>query len=197
VLSADYRDVDLVPLDGPGKARRLGTHDGVDWVTLSPDGRWAVTAGGEGAGAVRVWDVARGALVRELHHEGGYYAATFSPDGRWLLTSVRGEYRVWEAGSWQLRRRLPRHPGALYGHAAFARDGRVVALAHARHLVRLHDPATWRHLATLEVPGGKGMAGLSLSADGRRLAANTGHGFVALWDLRALRGELAALGLDW
>jgi WD40 repeat protein len=135
--------------------------------------------------------------VRQLPHEGGYYAPAFSPDGRWLVTSVRSEFRFWEVGSWDLRHRLPRHVRGLYGYVSFARDGGLVALAHSRNLVHLRDASTLRHLATLETPGQRSMSGLSLSPDGSRLAVATDNSAIGLWDLRRLREELARLGLDW
>jgi serine/threonine protein kinase/WD40 repeat protein len=198
MLAENARDVDLLPLAEPGKARRLGTHEGVNWVTLSPDGRWAVSSGG--AVAVRIWDVTGGELVRQLPHEWEtrYCTPTFSPDGRWLVTSVRSEFGFWEVGSWEVKHRQSRHLRSLYGHVAFARDGRLLALAHGRNLIHLHDAAPpWQHLAALETPGVKDLTGLALSPDGSRLAAVTAGDILGVWDLGRLRERLAALGLDW
>ncbi len=100
-------------------------------------------------------------------------------------------------GSWEVKHRLPRHLRSLEGYVAFASDGRLLALAHARHLVQLWDAATWQQLATLETPGQKDLVGLALSPDGSRLALVTVDEALSLWDLRRLRQELAALGLDW
>jgi hypothetical protein len=201
LLGAGDGGVDLVPLAEPGRARRLGTHDGFFGVALSPDGRWAVTAGRQGADrpddAVRIWDVARGTLVHRLPHEGEYPAVAFSPDGRRLVTGVRSEFFFWKAGSWELEARLPRGHRSVHSAIAFARDGGLLALAQGRNRIGLHDAATLRHLATLEIPGPTSLSGLSLSPDGTRLAATTEYHVVALWDLRRLRQELAALDLDW
>lgn len=199
LLGAGDGGVDLVPLAEPGKVRRLGTHDGLFGVALSPDGRWAASA--SGGDTVCVWDVARGALVRRLPHGGGYGGATFSPDGRWLVTSFHGsDYCFWEVGSWELKARLPRDPRSLFGSVAFACEGRLLALVDGRNRIHLYDAATLplRRLATLETPEGPAtLVGLSLSPDGTRLAATTDYNVIALWDLRRLRQELAALDLDW
>jgi serine/threonine protein kinase/WD40 repeat protein len=199
LLGAGDGGVDLVPLAEPSRARRLGTHHGLCAVALSPDGRWAVSAGGLGDG-VCVWDAARGSLVRRLPHQGSYAGATFSPDGRWLITGVRSDFCFWEVGSWERKARLPRHPRSLFSSVAFARDGRLLAVVDGRNRIHLYDAATLplRHLATLETPEGQAnLTGLSLSPDGTRLAATTDYNVIALWDLRRLRQELAALDLDW
>jgi serine/threonine protein kinase/WD40 repeat protein len=202
LLGTGYQDLDRVPLGGPGGARRLGSHDRVTWVALSPDGRWAVSVASTGDDpSFCLWDVSRGALVGPLPHEGDYKVAAFSPDGRWLVTSSRGEFRFWEVGTWELKLCLSRHPLGLRGPVAFSRDGRLMALPHARHLIHLidlRDVATPKHLATLELPPGlRDIAGLSLSPDGTRLAADTEANLLCLWDLRRLREGLAALDLDW
>jgi WD40 repeat protein len=201
LLGAGDGGVDLVPLAEPGRARRLGTHDGLFGVALSPDGRWAVTAGRQGYDrpddAVRIWDVARGTLVHRLPHEGEYPGVAVSPDGRRLVTGVRSEFFFWKVGSWELEARLPRGHRSLFSSIAFTRDGRLLALAQDRNRIGLYNAATLRRLATLEIPGPADLSGLSLSPDGTRLAATTQQNVIALWDLRRLRQGLAALDLDW
>jgi WD40 repeat protein len=199
LLGAGDGNVDLVPLAEPGRPRRLGTHDGLRAVALSPDGRWAASVGGPGD-AVCVWDVARGKIVRRLSQQGGYGGATFSPEGRWLVTGARGEFCFWEVGSWERKARLARDPRSLFSSVAFTRDGRLLALVDGRNRIRLYGAAALplRPLATLETPEGPAnLTGLSLSPDGTRLAATTDYNVIALWDLRRLRQELAALDLDW
>jgi serine/threonine protein kinase/WD40 repeat protein len=202
LLGAGDGEVDVLSLTKPGQVRRLGTHEGLFGVALSPDGRWAVTAGHQGNAdrpedALRIWDVAQGLLVRRLPHEGEYPGAAFSPDGRWLVTGVRSAFFFWEVGSWELKAQLPREPRSLFCSVAFARDAGLLALAQDRNHIHLHDAVTLRQLARLQVPGPVDLTGLSLSPDGTRLAAATQQDVVVLWDLRRLRQELAALDLDW
>ena len=50
--------------------------------------------------------------------------------------------------------------------------------------------------ATLPVPGGRQATWLAFSPDAGRLAAYSTH-VTHVWDLRAVRGRLAEMGLDW
>jgi WD40 repeat protein len=198
LLGAEDGGLDIIPLAGPERARRLGTHDRLFAVAISPDGRWAVSAAGYPDQDFCIWDVAGGVRVRRFPSGGDYPGATFSPDGRTLVTSVRTRFSFWDVGSWELKASLPRAPRSLAGLVAFTRDGGLLALSQGRNQIQLHDAATLRRLATLETPAGPAnLVGVSLSPDGTRLVATTDCNVVVLWDLRRLRTELAALGLDW
>jgi WD40 repeat protein len=118
----------------------------------------------------------------------------FSPDGRWLaVAKVPGhECRLWQVGSW--------HPGpAIQGGStmAFSRDGRFFAIDDGGR-VRLVDPDTGREVTTLDPGTGSstGFVCLAISPDGTQVAAGRDH-MIHLWDLRRIREQLAALGLDW
>jgi WD40 repeat protein len=190
--------LDIIRLDAPERARRLGTHDHLFAVAISPIGLWAVSAAGYPDEDFCVWDIARGVLLRRFPSGGHYPAATFSPDGRTLVTSVDTRFSFWDVGSWELKASLPRAPRSLQGLVRFNRDGSLLALSQGRHQIQLHDAATLRRLATLEIPAGPAnLVGISLSPDGTRLAATTDYNVVVLWDLRRLRQELAAMDLDW
>jgi serine/threonine protein kinase/WD40 repeat protein len=203
LLGAGDGALDLVPLAEPVGVRHLGTHEGLKDVALSRDGRWAVSVGHSGdpvAGedVIHVWDIAQGTVARSFQLPVGQYpGVAFSPDGRWLVTGVRSEYCFREVGSWEVKARIPREPRSISCHIAFSRDGQLLALGQGFNRVDLYDPAILQHLATLEIPGRANLTALCLSSDGTRLAAAINRNEVALWDLRRLRHELAALDLDW
>jgi WD40 repeat protein len=73
----------------------------------------------------------------------------------------------------------------------------MLAIAHSPKLARLIDPTDGKELATLEVPNPGILTGFCFSPDGSRLAAATQHGWLYLWDLRLIRRQLRAMGLDW
>ena len=204
LVGAGDGGLDLVPMSKPSGARRLDAQQALACVALSPDGNWAVSVGrnaGDPVTAeefVRIWDVTRGIVVQSLPVIPGQHpGAAFSPDGRWLVTGVRSEYCFREVGSWEVKARLPREPRSIHCRIAFSGDGQLLALAQGYNRIELRDAATLRHLATLQSPGRDYLTGLSLSADGTRLAAAIHWELIALWDLRRLRQELAALDLDW
>src|SRR5207253_2431591 len=72
----------------------------------------------------------------------------------------------------------------------------------ARGVLRLVHPHTCAEFARLEDPnqdgGGEGMESGVFSPDGTQLVTtNNDSGSIHIWDLRALRKELATMGLDW
>ena len=76
-------------------------------------------------------------------------------------------------------------------------DAFVFALAATRQDILLIQTRTGLEVATLSPPVRANLLGLVFSSDGRYLAAHTMVWAVHLWDLQALRRELAAMNLDW
>jgi WD40 repeat protein len=171
-------------------------------IALSRDGRWAAAGHHQGQSpylpaVVTVWEVASGQPLTLPGSLPGDHVA-FSPDGRWLVVGGVGDYRYYRTGSWQAGPVLPRDAGdSTPGPLAFARDGGLLAIAHTLTDVQLVDPTTGQALATLHAPDPRQVAWLGLSHDGGRLAVATAGDHVQLWDLRLIRQQLAALGLDW
>jgi len=166
------------------------------YVALSPDGRWLATGVWQSRG-VKVWDVAGGKAVKELHPERDITRVAFSPDGQRLLTSTNAEYQFWEVGTWKPHRTISHEAPGLAGPVAFSRDGRMAAISPTRYSVQLIDMATWEPLARLESPAPQHLSCLCFSPDGSLLAAASGSHTIELWDFRVIRQRLAEMGLDW
>src|SRR5262249_38050447 len=92
----------------------------------------SAVAVGSTAGVVRVFDVATGAVVRNLPGQGSAApcdAVTWSPDGRLIASGGQDRVvRLWDAATGRQVRRPPGH--ARSGSArAFSRDGKRLASA--------------------------------------------------------------------
>ncbi len=174
---------------GPGSVTGSGA------LVMSPDGHWIAMGRNSAGRAATVWDATTGKIVHQFTGDAGHL--TFSPDGRRLLSVGPRAWGVVETGSWK---RLWTHPRAplveKVGAAAYSADGAMLACTHAVDTIELVAPETGEHLATISGPTTIEISGLRFSTDGLTLAA-AGQGEIHVWDLRALRGDLAKLGLDW
>jgi WD40 repeat protein len=80
---------------------------------------------------------------------------------------------------------------------AFTPDGALLAITSSNHNVQLLDPTTAEEVATLSSPDSLLVSWLCFSRDSSRLAVAAENQGLQLWDLRRIREELAAMGLDW
>ncbi len=175
----------------PARALQVGPLDDCRYVAVSPDGLWLAT-GSHGQNGAQVWRIADGERVADLKVE-GLVAVAFSPDGKWLLTSP-SPCRLWAVGTWN---EALRTSGEGYD---FSPDGRLLVVQDANNVLRLVETETGRTVARLETPDSCAVAqeGVSFSPDGSRLVVVTNDGpAVHVWNLRAIRRHLSALGLDW
>jgi serine/threonine protein kinase/WD40 repeat protein/tetratricopeptide (TPR) repeat protein len=173
-------------------------HHKMTSIAVSPDGRWAA-AGGWNDG-VQVWNVPERRLERVLPASAGF-TVSFSPDGRWLVSHSQhaeaGGYSFWQVGSWKRGLVLPNSDPRSLTSAVFSRDGRLMALGLSPQQILLADAATGRAIAHLSTLQPLSPGPLAFSADGTRLVASTNKRTLLLWDLRAVRAQLAARDLDW
>ena len=147
--------------------------------------------------SVTVWDTTTGQRIKDLLAIEG--VPNFSPDGKWIAVtsgSLPEMVRLWRVGSWQ--------PAPLPGPVEFPFNGQVAFDAHSRlmalqgHEIRLWVPETGREVAMLSVPEETSLAPQFFTPDGTRLIAFGVHnGQLYVWDLQAIREQLAELGLDW
>ena len=202
---AQSHDGRFLAIDGPAGATivddqglrrptRLGPQHDVRSLAISPDGRWAATGSHLGGEGVKVWSLPDGRLVHELACPGGIAGAEFSPDGRWLMMnqSRSGSCRLRTVGGWK---EGPLTRGTGLG---FSPDGRLMVVDRGKGIVALIEAETGRVVADLEDPNQCGFGAAVFSPDGARLyLPSEEHRAAYVWDLRSIRRQLAAMGLDW
>jgi serine/threonine protein kinase/WD40 repeat protein len=199
MLAAGLREEGAVCLLDPRKPKeviKLRGHTGSGyWLAASPDGRWIANISyWDFPDKVRVSDLRTGKVVWSYPQA---KSVSFSPDSRWLATGG-DSCRVWEIGTWDRERMVPAPPGlGAVIHAAFAPDGRSLAIAYETRVVRLVDFPSFEEMATLPAPDLPGASRLTFSADGAYLACSIEKVGTQLWDLRGIRAKLEELNLDW
>jgi serine/threonine protein kinase/WD40 repeat protein/tetratricopeptide (TPR) repeat protein len=201
---SDNRRVVLVDLE-TSRTEILPTRSaGMTTIAISPDGQWAASGGYRDGVGIQVWNLPQRKLERTLPHCDGTGSVAsfvaFSADGKWLVShsehETAGGYYFWHVGTWE-RGTVIRSGGWERQPPRFSQDGRLLAMWVWPQQIRLANPATGAaiaHLSTLEPVA---PTPLAFSADGTKLFARTNQGTALLWDLRALRTELAKLHLDW
>jgi Tfp pilus assembly protein PilF len=101
------------------------------------------------------------------------------------------QVRLWKTGSWE---EGPRISG---NHAAFAPDD-TLAVGDDFGVVRLVNPSTGLEYARLEMADQTNLLPQCFTSDGAQLVLRGRQTFAAyVWDLRTVRAELKAMGLDW
>lgn len=193
LASAQFKGGLVLHRDRPDKPVALGPHEDVRYIALSPDGRWVATGSHSGT-KVKVWHAKDGKLEKELPVESGSCVG-FNPDGKWLATTGDG-CRLWAVDSWEPGPHIG--GGTPFTPIAFSPDGKLLAVETGYGSVRLVDPDTGREYARLEDPNQDRAGAMSFTPDGTQLVTtnNDSHS-VHVWDLRAIREQLAKMGLDW
>jgi WD40 repeat protein len=183
----------------------------ISHLSLSPDGRLLAVDSAAPGGlpppgttfGVRLWDVAGKqpiAPLAPLMGEVGGRSLGFSPDGRWLAYGWSNDFLLWSTRRWEAPpRRLPReNPGGVWeSFFAFSADSRLLAFTRTTTEIELYDLETSAEIARLLAPDARDIQCLCFSPDGSRLAVSTENRVIQLWDLRAIRGTLREIGLDW
>jgi WD40 repeat protein len=198
LAAAQFQGAAVLHADRSDQPVHLRPHADTRYVAVSPDGQWVATGGFGHPGGAKVWKALGGEPVKDLP-AGHFCSVVFSPDGKRLLTRAGNNayhhIRVWEVGTWA--EVVLKDP--LRGNdPAFSPDGKLLVAETGAGVVRLLDPQTGREYARLEDPNRDRSDHFTFSLDGTKLVTASGDGCcLHVWDLRALRQQLAEMGLGW
>ena len=175
---------------------RLGPQDDVRNCAVSPDGKWVATGTfslPQGS-AAKVWDAVTGKQLADLPVL-GLCGVSFSPNGRWLLTTGGG-CRIWHTGTWTEGPKLGASGKNPFG--AFSPDSSMLALGDLPGIIRLVSTEGGREIARLSILEQVQLAPYCFTPDGGKLiAVGVESESIHVFDLRAIRRQLAEIGLDW
>jgi WD40 repeat protein len=163
---------------------------------ISSDGRWVAT-GSYTENGVKIWALPSGTLHRTIEYPGLALSLSFSGDSTGLWISGRQGLRRFSTKDWTLSTGRP--IGIALDSTAISPVEDYIA-SITRNEILLHRCADLTEVARIQIPGWAGRIGsatLAFSNDGRQLALHAALGAVIIWDIPALREELAALGMSW
>ncbi len=176
---------------------QTGHSQTVETVAFSQDGK--LLASGSGDGAIKLWDVKSGVMLRSLlGYADTVYSIAFSPDGT-KLASANGNatVKIWDIQSGKELRSLTGHTLFVWA-IAFSPDGKTLASGSGDSTIKLWDAESGKEIRTIS--GHTDLVGsVAFSPDGSVLASGSDDKTIKLWDwktgteLRSLSGHTKAV----
>jgi WD40 repeat protein len=153
-------------------------------LTVSPDGRWALS--GSGDHSLRLWDLKDRKEARRFDaHTGPVQGVAFSPDGRRAASgSWDRTIRLWDLDKRREIACLRGHTGGV-NSVAFSPDGSLLLSGGGDNTVRFWDAQTGKELRSANHLGY--VCNVAFSPDGRRALSASNDATVRLWDVKTAK----------
>ncbi|HEX5220920.1 MAG TPA: serine/threonine-protein kinase [Verrucomicrobiae bacterium] len=166
------------------------------YIAISPDAKWLATSGWH-TDRMQLWNLERNEAVRDWV-VGLHTKVAFTPDSQELIVARESEFHFLKVATLESSRRFRREIGQDPGDVAFSPDGKLMAMQMSPAILHLKEVSTGRTVAQLEDPFRDRSDAMAFSPDGTQLVVvSTYAAAVHVWDLRAIRARLKAMGLDW
>ena len=157
-------------------------------LAVSRDGARALSGGGHGDGAVRVWDIAAGQPVTRFTGHGtasDILTVAFTPDGAAAISAAGPEddsLRVWDVASGAERTQLSGDIGMLF--RAISEDATLAVAQEMTAEGRSKGFSLWRldegrRIVGVDAPDHA--SALTVAADGKTVLTGGGDGSLTLW----------------
>ncbi|MBC7318089.1 PD40 domain-containing protein, partial [Candidatus Bipolaricaulota bacterium] len=156
-------------------SRRAVIREHIQWIALSPDGKWLATASFHN-NLVKIWDFAQLKEAEVIAIDKPEFLM-FSPVDSLLIVSGR-KGAIFDMKNKELVAIL----SEVFGPFAFSPDGGLLAFALPDGSVKLWDTNSWRELYAF-VGHRNQICSLSFSHDGRFLASSAKDQMIKIWDV--------------
>jgi WD40 repeat protein/transcriptional regulator with XRE-family HTH domain len=156
-------------------------------LAFSPDERTLATSSWDGA--IKLWDLERGALLWTGWQTSSIQRLAFAPDGRTLASGGDDAViRLWDAHSGKQLQTLTGHSGPVHA-LAWSPNGRLLASGGFDQQIRLWDQPLAQPETSEQILAGHTnlVLGLTFGPDERTIASASWDRTVKLWDVESHR----------
>ena len=173
---------------------KFGRHPGLDYVRVSPDGRWVATSTWVGYG-IRIWDKETRKLVNDISPQTSRSAVGFSPSGEFLAVVATDHISVFKTNTWEPVYTLQRPNNAGWpGTVSFSAGGELMMVNDKRFSKQIVKTDNGRTLAVFDLGITESCGASSLSQNGVWMGvAETNN--VQFWNIIELQKRLSKLRL--
>jgi COMPASS component SWD3 len=158
----------------------------INWVAISPDGRYLVSGGADKT--IMVWDVNTGKQLAKLNkHSTIIYALAVHPDGESFFSAdANGCIKIWQWNWGQEIATLSGHSGSIYA-LCISPDGKLLISGGADRTIRIWDLNSRQEIWNIKGHS-HSIRSLAISPNGHYLVSGSDQR-IKIWDMQT-RGEL-------